>query len=446
MFFLPFAKYCIREQPVTTLSYAQRLGYLALLAILICTLVASVYATSDTKSTAPEPVIYLNMNEGSGQNVVDLSGNGNSGTIHGASRTDNGACGGALQLNGINEYVTIPYSSKNHPEKEITVELWFAIYSYDRQVLISSYKDGGYRMAFDDGGDLWWTVNTIESGDISVSIQHENTPPNQWHHVAATYDGRTAKIYLDGILRNTVNASGTIHYAYNNYVMLGVDAGTGDQPDPQCNGYMKGGLDEVRIYNRALTYGEVMDDRFSCRQEPQALIYEKSVRILPLECTNLSSSFVLNGGDEMVRRVIVTDPHQQAIWNVHVPQGSTLSVNVRDSYSKVYPDFWYVELGDSGRRLTRSVAFPNTYYAPTESVIPSGNATVIIRYFDGVNRFPSSVFVDVRCIAPPPVIQEPLRPIFSNPIIVIYTASWATLIALILVLFWLKRRNKGKSA
>jgi hypothetical protein len=53
--------------------------------------------------------------------------------------------------------------------------------------------------------------------------------------------------------------------------------------------------------------------------------------------------------------------------------------------------------------------------------------------------------VDIRCTAPPPIIQQPFHPIFSNPIIVIYTASWATLIALVLVILWLRRRNKGKA-
>jgi len=425
-------------------SGARLVGQCVLLGILVYLLAAGVHAAPGTTSPSPEPVAYLNMNEGSGQYLLDISGNGNSGTIHNASRTDNGACSGGLQLSGSGEYVAIPYSSKNHPDTEITVDLWFAIYSYDRQVLISSYKDGGYRMAFDDGGDLWWTVSSVGAGDIAVPIQHEYIRPNQWHHVAGTYDGRTAKIYLDGILRNMVNASGPIHYSYNNYVMLGVDAGTVDRPDPQCNGYMKGGLDEVRIHNRALTYGEVMDARFSCTLEPVPLTYEKTLRTLPAECSYLSTSFALKGGEEMVHRIIMTDAQQQAVWHVQVPPGSTIAVNVKDTYSQVYPDAWYIEIDDGTTRLTRSVAFPNTLNTPSEAIIPSGNATIIIRYFDGVNRFPSSAYIEVHCTAPPPPIQEPPHPIFSNPIIVIYSASWATLIAIVLVIFWLHRRNRDK--
>ncbi len=445
-FFLPGTQYCIRELPVMSVSAVRSPGTKILLVAFLCLLVTGTRAAGDIRNPVPQPVVDLSMNEGSGGYAFDLSGNGNSGTLHGTTRTLNSACGGALQFNGVNDYVAIPYSSKNHPDKEIGIDLWFVIYSYERQVLVSSYNEGGYRIAFDDGGDLWWTINTAGAGDISVPLQHESIPPNQWHHIATTYDGHTAKIYLDGILRNSVNGSGAIHYAHNNYIMLGVDAGTFNQPDPQCNGYLKGALDEVRIYNRALTYGEVIDDRFRCTQEPQSPIYEKTNRTLPAECTNTSASFALDGGGEARRRVIVADPQDRAVWNVQVPVDSTVMVTMTDTFSTVYPDSWYIEIGDNGKRLTRSIAFPNTNNAPTEAVIPSGNATLIIRYFDGVNRFPASAWVDVRCSAPPPPIQPPLHPIFSNPAIVIYTASWATLIAIVLVIYWLHQRNRGKAA
>ena len=79
---------------------------------------------------------------------------------------------------------------------------------------------------FDDGQDLWWTINLEDLGDVSVPVQHESISLHQWHHVTGTYDGKTTKIYLDGVLRNQVNASGTIHYQYPNSVILGANAGT----------------------------------------------------------------------------------------------------------------------------------------------------------------------------------------------------------------------------
>ena len=88
-------------------------------------------------------------------------------------------------------------------------------------------------------------------------------------------------------------------------------------------------------------------------------------------------------------------------WNVTLPPGSTLVVKAQDFYSQSYPDYWYIELSDENGRITRSVAFPNTNNAPVKGVVPSGNATVLIRYFDGKERFPAKVSVQFESITPP---------------------------------------------
>ncbi|MCX6692571.1 MAG: hypothetical protein NTW33_11135, partial [Methanoregula sp.] len=90
---------------MTARSGARWVGRFALLMVVVYMLVAGVHAAPDITTPSPEPVVYLNMNEGSGQYLLDLSGNGSSGTIHNAARTDNSACSGGLQLRGVNEYV-----------------------------------------------------------------------------------------------------------------------------------------------------------------------------------------------------------------------------------------------------------------------------------------------------------------------------------------------------
>ncbi len=419
------------------------------LCVFLILLTAGVHAAPGAVDTSAEPILFLNMNEATGQYAIDFSGNGNSGQIFNATRIREGACNEALFFNGASSYVAIPYRSINHPEKAITVDLWFAVDSFDRQVLISTYNEGGYRLAFDDGKDLWWTVSTRE-GDISVPVQHESITLHRWHHVAGTYDGATSKIYLDGVLRNVANASGgPVSYTYPNDVMLGVDAGTGTGPDPQCNGYFKGGLDEVRIYDFALTYGQVMDDRYACAEEPkvpEVPAFTVSDRTLPAECSSLSLALPLNYGESATRRIIVPDENQTAVFTVKIPPGSTLYAGIDDAYDPAYPDSWYYEIEDRGERVTRSIAFPNVRNSPVKAVISSGDAKVLIRYFDGTYRFPSSAYVTLRVSEPPvqPVVTA-APPIILNPIIVIYTASWATLVALALVVFWLHRRNKNRT-
>jgi len=398
-------------------------------------------ATLDPATDSLDPAAYLNFNEGSSVYAMDSSGHGNAGTIHGATRIENGGCGRALFFNGYDNYVTIPFSYGNHPVKEITISLWFFVDSFDPQVLLSGYHTGGYRLAFDDGNDLWWTINLEGNGDVSVPIRHEGITPGEWHHVTGTYNGYTSKIYLDGILRNQVNVTGAIHYENNNYIIVGADAGTYDTPDPACPRYFRGGIDEVRIYDRALSYGEVMDDRFSCPTEPGTHTMAIPAGRVTDTCAASSGSVSLTNGQAVTRQLMFTNQTENGIWHVSLPKGSRLIVKASDAYAKVYPDAWYVEIGDENERITRSIAFPNTNNAPVEGVIPSGNATVIVRYFDGLYRFPAQVNMQFESatVQPPPVIP---KAILENPIIVIYSASWATLIAIIVVIFWLHKRRK----
>jgi hypothetical protein len=151
------------------------------------------------------------------------------------------------------------------------------------------------------------------------------------------------------------------------------------------------------------------------------------------------------GTDDVVERVLsFSNDSINGTWQISQAPGSILSIKAFDEYSKVYPDAWYLELRDEHGRIDRTIAFPNRNNAPLESILPSGNATVLVRYFDGPERFPAHVVLHLES-RPPPPRPEPGIPqtLMNNPIIVIYSASWATLIALVLVILWLhRRRNK----
>lgn len=408
----------------------------------------SATVASAAAASLTEPMVYLDFNEGSGSVALDSSGHGSTATLTGTTRIASGGCGSAILFNGNGSYATIPFSSTNHPDEAITVSAWFSVDSFEHQTLVSTYRDGGYLLGFGDGDDLWWVVNTEGSGVVSVPVQHEGITLRQWHHVTGTYDGRTAKIYLDGSLRNVVNASGPIHYEYDNYVTLGTEAGAGEVPDAPCPQYLQGGLDEVRIYDTALEYSQVMDDRFRCSAEPQ-LLFPGSANVTSTGpvCRASSGPLHLAAGESATRTLLFSNSTVNGTWQVSIPPGSELVVTARDRYSTSYPDVWYIEIDDGKQRVDRLLAFPNTYNAPVHGFIPSGNATVLVRYFDGKYRFPASVEVTFQCIEPP--IRPPeiiSRNILANPSIVIYSASWATLIAVLVVVIWLHKRKRATPA
>jgi len=120
--------------------------------ILVCLLLLLLGGVaSGQQDTTTDPSLYLSFNEGSGTYILDGSGYGNGGTMYSASRIENSGCGGALLFNGVNSYATIPYNSRNHPEKAITVSSWFYTDSFRPQTLISSYNEGGYRLVSETG-------------------------------------------------------------------------------------------------------------------------------------------------------------------------------------------------------------------------------------------------------------------------------------------------------
>ena len=391
--------------------------------------------------TSPLPGVFLTFDEGSGSNALDSSGYGDTGTIVGGSRAESG-CGKSLIFDGSDSYVRIPFTSQNHPDKEISVSLWFFTDALYPQTLISSYQDGGYRLGFGDGQDLWWTVNLEGQGDISLPVHHESISLNQWHYVTGTYDGNSARVYLDGVLRSQVNATGTIHYQYPNSVILGADAGTSDSPDKDCPEYFQGGLDEVRIYNITLTQGQIIDERLRCSLGSGAPPALSPVTDQISTCDPVSGSLTIIPGLPTARVLRFDNKTQNGTWAVRLPAGSTLVVNTQDLNSLMYPDAWYIGIDGVNGKVNRGVVFPNTNNAGIAGMIPSENASVTIRYFDGPERFPSTVRVLFDSI-PPQSQQTPANIIMSNPIIVIYSASWVTLIALVLVMVWLHVKNKS---
>jgi len=412
--------------------------FLVLLILLFATAVSA-----KEQPGAPEPAVSLNFDEGSGNSALDSSGHGNAATLHNVSRIESGGCIRALSFSNPDSYVAIPFRSLNHPPDKITVSAWFYIDNFTPASLVSCYYNGGYRLGFDDGNDLWWTLNLDSAGDVSIPVQHENIALHQWHQVTGTYDGKTSKIYLDGILRNQVNATGAIHYERDNYIILGADAGAADTP-AHCPLPFFGALDEVRIYPVALTYSQVMDDRFRCQDGGKVPPAVYPAGAAPGACEPVSGSVRLGTNETADLILSFPDKTVNGTWQITLQPGSGLRVQAYDSYMKAYPDTWYLEIADEHGKLARTIAFPNRNNGPAEAVIPSGNATVTVRYFSGGERFPARVLLRLESLPPPPLLQPVLKNILENPIIVIYSASWATLVALLLVVIWLHRRKKAK--
>ncbi len=211
---------------------------------------------SATISTAPPVglVAAYSFDQGSGATLTDHSGSGNHGTISGAAWTGAGRFGGALSFDGVNDWVTIADAASLDLTSGMTLEAWIrptALGNNWRTVLLKE-QPGNYAYAlYASTGTGRPSVNAI-TGGVDRDLRATSSPAlNTWTHLAGTYNGSTLTIYLNGVAAGTVAATGNI-VTTTGALRLG---GTAVWPE-----WFTGQIDEVRVYNRALSAAEIQSD------------------------------------------------------------------------------------------------------------------------------------------------------------------------------------------
>jgi RHS repeat-associated protein len=179
--------------------------------------------------------------------LTDRSGNANNGTVTGASWTSQGIRGDGLSFDGIDDLVTVPASSSLSPTTGVAIE---ASIRLDDLIGTVVRRNNSYELRASTAGEIMFRVwiggavktLTSKAGAIKVGTAAD---------IAATYDGATMRIFHNGqevasqaqtgVISNGNNA---LHIGYSDY----------------SSTYFDGVIDEVRIYNHALTGTEIADD------------------------------------------------------------------------------------------------------------------------------------------------------------------------------------------
>ncbi|HEX2971031.1 MAG TPA: Ig-like domain-containing protein, partial [Tepidisphaeraceae bacterium] len=192
-------------------------------------------------------------NEGSGASVVDISGSGNSGNISNAAWTTGGKYGNALSFNGSNSWVTIADNASLRLTSRLTLEAWVKPSSRTGwQTVFMKERPGSFSYALYSSDDTSRPPAAyINTGGDFKTVGMSALPLNSWTHLAATYDGFSFKLYVNGTqvgrqyrMGSLVSATGALR--------IGGNSVWGE--------YFSGLIDEVRIYNRALTQAEIQSD------------------------------------------------------------------------------------------------------------------------------------------------------------------------------------------
>ncbi len=207
---------------------------------------------------------YWKFDEGTGQIVNDSSGNANNGTLGTTSSPGiddpiwtSGKFGGALDFDGANDYVDV--GTMDVPSGAMTIAAWFkadSVSGCGPRLISKATSDTSdsthwwmlsfcsdklrFRLKTDPSG--FTTVLIAPSGDLSTGV---------WTHAAATYDGATMKIYKDGVLVGSAPKTGTVS------IDSSVKVNIGRNPDSIY--HFNGIIDDVRVYNRALSQEEILN-------------------------------------------------------------------------------------------------------------------------------------------------------------------------------------------
>ena len=190
-------------------------------------------------------------NEGTGSVLHDLSGNGNNGTITGASWV-RGKYGGGLRFNGSSSRVTVPSSSSLSPTGAVTVEAWI------RPQLAGSWRAVAIKEqnSADLSYGLYGSTSKGASAYAYAGSERSATgtsalPLSTWSHVAAVFDGTMLRLYVNGSLTAQQLAAGSIAETAGAF-RIGGDAIWGE--------WFSGTIDELRVYGRALTASQIQVD------------------------------------------------------------------------------------------------------------------------------------------------------------------------------------------
>jgi hypothetical protein len=214
----------------------------------------------------PNLVSRWEFDEGDGTTAYDSAGD-NNGTLVGDPCWVSGKVGNyALDFDGNGDYVQVPDDNSLTPSDALTISAWIYINEIswsDRTAIVCKYyssggsKDRAYIVELGKNGEP-------DNSTVCISVSQTTNPFNgkqtcgttqlqagQWYHIATTFEPDHQEVYVDGIEETDDTDTAIADFIANN-----------DQPlyigfNKEENTYFDGTIDDVRIYNRALSAGDI---------------------------------------------------------------------------------------------------------------------------------------------------------------------------------------------
>lgn len=197
-------------------------------------------------------------------NANDESGNGNNGTVNGATLISdrNGVANAAYNFDGSNDYINVPNSNSISIQGNFSMSFWMYMNGGSCNPRVMEINQnlnscGGYGFAVNGTSNQSRTIHYTSFGSCSNSVGLVNTsnsiPSLSWHHVVVSINGVTATgtVYVDGAVFQTMSGTQIPTFSYNNNALT-----FGNINANRCD-WWGGYLDDIGLWNRALTASEV---------------------------------------------------------------------------------------------------------------------------------------------------------------------------------------------
>jgi hypothetical protein len=178
--------------------------------------------------------------------AFDLVGSNNGTMMNGATYAA-GKLGKGFSFDGIDDYVLVPHHSSLSPST-LTVEAWVYMYTTSGLRNVVFKGDHQYLLIVNSGRIKFGSKNS--SGEYSEFEGSLTVSENTWTHVAITHDGSTKRIYVNGQLDPVTEAQTGLYTGDTNQLHIGTQYHFVE--------WFYGLIDEVQIYNRALTDAEIL--------------------------------------------------------------------------------------------------------------------------------------------------------------------------------------------
>lgn len=188
-------------------------------------------------------------------NANDESGNGNNGTVNGATLTEDrfGNANSAYSFNG--DYIKIAQAN-DFLFNDFTISAWF---NYTASGGTTAIIGNPANSANEDAWILAFIAGQLQG--YVYSGNYTNTSPitpNRWHLATFVKNGATAQLYLNTMLLTNITVPSTITYNQPRGLIIGADDDAGSDGNAD-NLFFNGMIDDISIYNRALSYSEIQD-------------------------------------------------------------------------------------------------------------------------------------------------------------------------------------------